>query len=121
MKKTIIGLTLFALLVVPLAASASIWDIIFGGGENTVEGPPAMTGDDLIEALQRLTNWLFTILLIVAVIFIIIAGFYFVTAQGDPEKVHRARNFVLWALVGVGVAVASVGLVALVRLIITGA
>lgn len=121
MKKIIIGVILFVLLVIPLATSAqTIWDIIFGGGGTEPEGPPAMTGNDLITALQRLVNWLFTILLIVAVIFIIISGYNFVTAQGDPEKIHKARNFVLYALVGVAVAVASVGLVALVQLIIRG-
>jgi len=119
MKKVLTTLILLILITIPAATPAqAIWDIIFGGSD--VEGPPPMTGTDLIEALQRVVDWLFTILLIVAVIFIIIAGYNFVTAQGDPEKVHKARQFVLYALIGVGVAVASVGLVALVRFIVQG-
>jgi len=119
MKKIIVPILLFVLVMFPFVASAQIWDIIFGGGDD-VEGPPDLDEDDMLEALERLTNWLFTILLITAVIFIIVAGFYFITAQGEPEKVKKARLFILWALIGVGVAVASVGLVALVRYIVEG-
>lgn len=69
----------------------------------------------ILQALDDITNWLFAILLIVAVIFIIIAGFFFITAMGDPDKVKTARMMVLWSLVGVLVAVAAKGLVMLVR------
>ena len=70
---------------------------------------------DVMQALDDVTNWLFAILLIVAVIFLIIAGFYFITAQGDPDRVQKARNMVLWSLVGVAVGVLAKGLVMLVR------
>jgi len=70
---------------------------------------------DVLQALDDVTNWLFALLLIVAVIYLILAGFYFITAQGDPDKVAKARNMVLYALIGVVVAVAAKGLVVLVR------
>ena len=74
----------------------------------------------MIDALESLVDWLFTILLIIAVIFLVIAAFSFVTASGDPDKVGKARRFVLYALIGVAVAVAARGLVALVHLIMLG-
>ncbi len=70
-----------------------------------------------IETMQLLNNvldWLFSILLIVAAIFIIIAGYYFVTAQGDKDTTKKARDFVLYALIGVLVAFAAKGLVRLI-------
>lgn len=70
---------------------------------------------DVMQALDDITNWLFAILLITAVIFLIVAGFYFITAQGDPDKVSKARNMVLWSLVGVAVGVLAKGLVMLVQ------
>jgi hypothetical protein len=73
---------------------------------------------DFLGALNAITNWLFSILLIVAAIFIIIAGYYFVTASGDPEKTSKARNFVLWALIGVLVGFLAKGLVILVGVIL---
>jgi len=100
MKKIITGVSIASLMLPVLALAAT----------------PA-PDVDLLTALNSLTNWLFTILLIVAVIFIILAGYYFVTSQGDPDKAGKARNFVLWALVGIAVAVAAKALVAFVQMI----
>ena len=71
-------------------------------------------------ALQDITNWAFAILLAIAVIFLIIAGFQFIFAQGDPDKVKTARMMVLWSLVGVLVAILARGLVELVRQALKG-
>jgi len=105
MKKILLSAVLLGLLIIPtvgvLGASAS---------------PPASL--DIMVVLDRIVDWLFTILLVVAAIFIIIAAYYFVTASGNPETVGKARNFVLYALVGVGVAVASRGLVLLIQTIV---
>lgn len=37
---------------------------------------------------------------IVAILFIVYAGFLFVTAQGNEEKLKRAKNALTWAIVG---------------------
>lgn len=71
----------------------------------------------LINTLYSVRDWLFYILLIVATIFIIVASYYFVMAAGDPEKIKTARNFVLYALIGVLIAFMARGLVSLVALI----
>jgi len=75
---------------------------------------------DIMELLDSITNWLFVILLIVAAIFIIMAGYFFVTAMGDPDKVKKARDFVLYAAIGVLVGFAAKGLVSLIEIIATG-
>jgi len=102
MKKIITGISI-ASLMLPVLALAQ-----------TATPAPDV---DLLAALDTLTNWLFTLLLIVAVIFLIIAAYNFVTAQGDSDKVTKARNFVLYALIGVAVAVAAKALVAFVQMI----
>ena len=83
------------------------------------ESVPDYEGTELIDVLETFIDWLFTILLIVAVIFLVIAAFTFISASGDPDKVGKARNFVLYALIGVAIAVAARGLVALVRVIMS--
>jgi hypothetical protein len=45
----------------------------------------------------------------------------FVTASGDPDKTKTARNFVLYALIGVLVGFAAKGLVMLVEKIVAPA
>ncbi|TSC75365.1 MAG: hypothetical protein G01um101430_460 [Parcubacteria group bacterium Gr01-1014_30] len=108
MKKILLGLTLFSL----LAAT-----VVFAQ-QPAPTFPPIDI--DVIEVLENIVDWLFTILLIVSAIAIIVAAFLFVTAAGDPEKTSKARNFVIYALIGVAVAIAARGLVALVRRIVAG-
>ncbi len=101
MKKIIFSLASAVCVSLPLAALA----------EFSEETAPSIPITDL---LDNVTNWLFSILLVTAAIFIIIAGFYFVTASGDPDKTKKARDFVLYALIGVLVGFAARGLVYLV-------
>ncbi len=114
MKKVLVSLTLISLLAVPLMASADIWSDLFGGETS----PETVPETDVMRILGSLMNWMFAILLVVAAIFIIVAAYTFVTASGDPDKTKTARNFVLYALIGVLVAFAARGLVELVRLIV---
>jgi phosphoglycerol transferase MdoB-like AlkP superfamily enzyme len=104
MKKIFVSAVLISLLMVPAVNVLA------------QESPPADL--DVMEVLEQIVDWLFTILLVIAAISIIIAAYYFVTAAGNPETVSKARNFVLYALIGVAVAVASRGLVSLVRTIV---
>lgn len=77
-------------------------------------------GGTIGDVLERITSWLLWLLGAVVVIAIIIAAFYFVTAQGDSEKVGKARSFVLWALVGLAVGLLALVLVNLVATITGG-
>lgn len=49
--------------------------------------------------------WLFTFLIILAVIFIIFAAFKYLTASGDPEKVKSASHTLIYAVVAVVIAI----------------
>lgn len=105
MKKIALSLVLASLSVMPVVALAAA---------NTTA--PNL---DVMATLTKITDWLFAILLVVAAIAIIIAAFQFITASGDPEKVGSARQFVLYAMIGVLVALLAKGLVALVNTIVT--
>ena len=106
MKKILSAILLISFLVLPVFVLAD------GPGE----GPPADL--DVITVLQGLVNWMFYILMIVAALFLVFAGFTYLTASGDPDKVKTAHQSVMWALVGVAVAVMARGLVALVEKIL---
>jgi phosphoglycerol transferase MdoB-like AlkP superfamily enzyme len=110
MKKILSGLILVSLSVLPLIALAQ--------RVGPLPGYTVAPESDIWEVLDRITNWLFSILLVVAVIFIIIAAFQFITAGGDPTKVASARNWVLYALIGVAVALLARGLVTFVSRIL---
>lgn len=93
MKKIILGLVLASFLLLPVVLLAEA---------------PTVTP---ITALGKIRDALYSLLLIIATIFIILAAFNFITAAGDPEKVKTARNYVIYALVGVIVAVLARGFI----------
>jgi len=112
MNKIITGLTITGILIAPLVGLAQAQP-----PGALPSQPPDTTVWDI---LSNLLNILFVILLSVAVIFFIIAGFYFITAQGDTDKIAKARQFVLWAVIGLLVAFAGWAFVYLVNQITGG-
>lgn len=72
---------------------------------------------NVMETFNKIVDWLFAGLIAFAAIMIVIAAFSFVTASGNPETVAKARHFVIYALIGVIVALLARGLVVLVQMI----
>jgi len=78
------------------------------------------TAGGLIDLITRIGNWIFTIVLALAGIFLIVAGYFFITASGNPEGVNKARTMLINALIGVAVAVGAKGLVLVIQNIVAG-
>ncbi len=81
------------------------------------EGPPDVD-IDVIAVMNRVVNWVFAFFLVMAVLFIIIAAFQFLTAGGDSTKVSGARDKLLYAAVGIMVAMLSRALIPMVKMIL---
>jgi Type IV secretion system pilin len=69
-------------------------------------------------SLCAITNWLFYFLILLAVIFIIIAAYKYLTAAGDPEKVKAASHSLLYAAIAIVVAILAKAVPSLVGSII---
>jgi hypothetical protein len=115
MKKLILGLAFAIVAITPILATAALVPTAETGYTRTT-----LTQVGVEDAVDRITNYVFVILLIVAVIFLLLAGFQFVTAGGDPDKVNSARQNVMYAMIGVTVAILAKGIVALVRGVVGG-
>jgi len=63
---------------------------------------------------QTIANTLIFIVGAVAVIFLIIGGLRYVISNGDPKNVSAAKDTILYAIVGIVVAVISFALVSFV-------
>lgn len=69
----------------------------------------------LIDKIYTFTNWFFAIALGLAIIFALWGGFLLMTAAGEAEKVATGRKWVMWAIIGVAVALIAKAIPALVR------
>jgi len=69
-------------------------------------------------SLCTITNWLFYFLILLAVIFIIVAAFKYLTAAGDPEKVKAASHALLYAAIAIVVGILAKAVPSLVGSII---
>jgi type IV secretory pathway VirB2 component (pilin) len=64
--------------------------------------------------LQNILQIVIGTFAVVAVLIIVIAGLNIVTAGGDPSKVAKARGAIIYALVGLVVAIMAEAIVSLV-------
>lgn len=65
---------------------------------------PLRTGDTLYDFIQLIINEVvIPIGGVVSVLYIIYAGFMFVTAQGNPAKIEIAKKALLYGAIGAGV------------------
>lgn len=64
-------------------------------------------------------NWLFTLLLILAVVFIILAAYRYLFSGGSEEGVSTAHKMLIYAVVAVAVAMLSRGIVFVIGQLVT--
>lgn len=64
--------------------------------------------------LQIILQVTFGILAVVAVIIIVIGGIQILTSQGNPEQVNKARNTVIYAVIGLVVVLSAEAIVTFV-------
>lgn len=74
-----------------------------------IENP--LEADNFWELLDKLIDFLFYLAIMIAPIMIIVAGFYFITAAGQPEKIQTAKKIILWVLIGLLIVFCAKGLI----------
>ena len=72
--------------------------------------PESDTGS-LMKTVTTIINVVLGVVGIAAVIMIVIGGISFVTSQGDTSKVAKARNTILYGIVGLVVAILAFAIV----------
>lgn len=103
MKK--IFLSLLGGIVFPFTALAQVPP----GAPNSV-GAPIQDPNTVILYIQTIGNWIFSLLLAIAVIYILLAAYNYLTGS-TGEGVSKAHKMLLWAAVAITVAIFSKGIV----------
>jgi hypothetical protein len=73
--------------------------------------PPAQAGPNIIANVLRIV---FGVAGGVALLIVTIAGFKYVLSQGNPQETAKAKNTILYALIGLVVCIAALGIVTFV-------
>lgn len=76
-------------------------------------GPNSVTG--WVGVVLTVIKWFYTIIFIVAIAMILLAAFHFVTSKGDAAKTKTAKSELLYAIIGIAVALLSYGIVSFVQ------
>ena len=106
-----------------LALALSLTSVAFAQAPTSPIIPPGfeannMVGnitntDTLVGVIMGLVNWIAWFVGLLAVLMGLYAGILFITAGGNAETVTKARNILLYAIVGIAVAILSFSLVAI--------
>lgn len=73
---------------------------------DAVDVPTVESGN----VLGGILNMVYVIAGFSAVLVIVIAGFYFVTANGNAQNIQRAKNAILYAVIGLVVIIMAFGI-----------
>ena len=87
----------------------------FNQSAQAVELQNPLQANSFGELIEKIIEFIRNVGLIIAPIFIIFAGFLFMTAGGDPNKIQTAKNLILWTLVGLGILLIGSGLISILR------
>lgn len=114
----------FTKLALGLTASAMVFGMplmVYGhtsGGDHVQQGldsikdtyPTGAQGTNdgnLKDAAKKIIDWALYLAAIVAVIFIIIGGFYYITARGNDDQAKQGRKTLTNALIGLTLVILS--------------
>ena len=88
--------------------------VVFGQGQTPPPGgstPPQLENpieaDNLTTFLRDVLEAIVTLLIPIVVVFIVIAGFRFVMAQGNEEKLKKAKKNLLYVLIGTAIVIGA--------------
>lgn len=91
----------FAIALSAIAIKNYIWDNLIVPGSNTFGIPEKTASQILISGL----NMAYFIAGVVAVIMVIVGGLNYVTSSGDSSKTAKAKNTILYAVIGIVVII----------------
>ncbi|MCK4520865.1 hypothetical protein KAT95_03340 [Candidatus Parcubacteria bacterium] len=65
--------------------------------------------------IASIAGFIFMLAIAIAPIMFIIAGFAFITAAGDPVKIQKAKDIVLWTVIGLAIVLMAYGIINVIQ------
>lgn len=96
----------------PVVSAGNGIDICAGGGSGSVYCNNKSDGEDKVNGIiGSIVQVLLTAVGIISVIMIVIGGIMFATSSGDAQKTAKARNTILYAVIGLVVSIFAAAIV----------
>ena len=103
------GITAVGVAVSPVASAVDIYQACKPGDTSVVCQAKNETGaEDLV---KNIINILLTVASVVAVIMIIVGGIRYATSNGDSNNVTAAKNTIMYAVIGLVIAIFAYAIV----------
>jgi hypothetical protein len=74
----------------------------------------------LVGLVSSVINWLWDIVVPLAILMVMVGGFYIMTAGGSEENVRKGKSFITAAVVGVIIAISAKLIVDFIYRLLTG-
>lgn len=118
MKKALVvlaGLLMVPVMALGIAAVAPAGEVqaqVLEGLQKTQQAGGAKADADTL--ITNVINFLLMAIAVVSVIMLIIGGFKYVTSNGDSNSVTAAKNTIMYAIIGLVIAIFAYAIVAFV-------
>ena len=126
MKYIFYIVVLSVVLIAPISALAApgtdgsaLGKITAGSVTIGEENQDYKTPGTIANKITDLVNWFSWGIALVSVVMGLYAGFLFITARGEAAQLKTARATLLWAVIGVAVAVLAFSIIAITKAIFT--
>jgi type IV secretion system pilin len=109
---------LLVIAVLITVAVAALPDIVHGKGlvDSVLPADPSSLGkDDVTRVLIYIIRWLLLFSSAIAMIFIVVSGYQYILAAGNPEKLEKAKMGLTWSIGGFVLIVSSYAIVLLTQ------
>lgn len=92
-----------------------------GGTQAVTLVDPLGGGESFSTVATNVANFLFVDIAIpLSIIMVLVGAFQMMTSAGEPDKISQARKTILYAAVGLGIAIVAGGITTLLKSILTG-
>jgi hypothetical protein len=111
--------TLKKLASIATIAIASVPAMALAAPANTLNNTPRFGSiDEVIAFATTIQNYIFTILLVASIFLGLWAAWIYLTAGGEPKNVEKAKNMLLYAFIGLAVAILSTSIAPITKSIL---
>lgn len=113
------GMVLYAIIgaviLIMAAPLVSLVGSAVGSGSTPTSCNPANATTDALAVLVNIINWFSWLLAVLSVAMGLYAGFLYMTAHGEPQKVATANNVLVYTVIGVVVAILAFSIIAIIK------